>query len=406
MHLSDGDFGSTGFLRRYERRDVIFHQDEFGTELFIILSGSVGIFRDGPCGAEQLAQLGPGEFFGEMAVVDHRPRSARAVAQSDGTVLMAVDAARFVYLVAQQPGFAMMVMETLSRRQRGLAGGEGDYVLRPDTPATPYQVVPIAGDCWQILSRTRASNAYLFRGSRNTVLVDTCLPSETNAFLAALGEIGVGVPDIDLIVLTHEHFDHTGGVSAFGGRPRVAAHAMTANKIRLNDQFATMERAFDDRATPFSVDLELTHGAVIETGERSLTVHHTPGHSSGGISLHDGAAGLLVSGDTVLKGGHIGGIFGSGNISDLILSLESLKALRPSVMLPGHGRHSLDPMADIEETLARCHRLLGETRQLFDALDGNEAVRTMVNCCRDVSRGPAMEDAVPEVVPLRAAAGL
>ena len=62
--------------------------------------------------------LGKGEFFGEMAVIDGSARSATAIAAAADTKVMRINHARFVYLVSQQPAFALMVMDALSKRLR------------------------------------------------------------------------------------------------------------------------------------------------------------------------------------------------------------------------------------------------------------------------------------------------
>jgi len=62
--------------------------------------------------------LKPGEHFGEMALIDGSPRSATAIALQDNTRLVVMDKAKFLYLVSQQPEFAVAIMETLSQRIR------------------------------------------------------------------------------------------------------------------------------------------------------------------------------------------------------------------------------------------------------------------------------------------------
>jgi len=62
--------------------------------------------------------LGKGEFFGEMAVIDGSSRSATAIAAAPSTRVMRINHARFVYLVSQQPAFALMIMDALSKRLR------------------------------------------------------------------------------------------------------------------------------------------------------------------------------------------------------------------------------------------------------------------------------------------------
>jgi glyoxylase-like metal-dependent hydrolase (beta-lactamase superfamily II) len=371
-------------IRKFDESSIIFEEGAIGSEFYIILSGAVAIQRNFNGELREIALLRPGEFFGEMAVLDHQPRSATAVAVEPGTELMAVDTARFIYLVSQQPGFAMLVMEALSNRLRGTA------TERP-TSLTPISqklsdIIPIDETCFQLCSHTRSANAYLFRGSKLNLLVDTGLPSSAETLCKALRELGVTPSDMSVIVLTHEHFDHTGAVPFFGGKQTVAAHMLAANKINLRDEFATLQRGFGEPFTPFSVDWELTDGTIIDTGCHRLRVFHTPGHSSGSISLIDLHNGLLVSGDTVLKGGPIGGIFGSGNISDMIYSLKLLHSLSPKLLMPGHGPLSSQATNDINLTLDRCHSLLNDSKVLFDALQENESVNLIINSYKDLNR--------------------
>ena len=60
----------------YRAGGVIVREGEIGTGFFVIVSGSVGVVRDG----QTVGKLGPGEFFGELSVLDRRPRNAQVVA--------------------------------------------------------------------------------------------------------------------------------------------------------------------------------------------------------------------------------------------------------------------------------------------------------------------------------------
>ncbi|MGB4468054.1 MAG: cyclic nucleotide-binding domain-containing protein [Azovibrio sp.] len=73
--------------RHYQAGEVIFDEGEEGQALYILMSGQVGICRQG---AENtpLAMLGPGDFFGEMAILDGAPRMAQARARSPVEVLV------------------------------------------------------------------------------------------------------------------------------------------------------------------------------------------------------------------------------------------------------------------------------------------------------------------------------
>jgi CRP/FNR family transcriptional regulator, cyclic AMP receptor protein len=98
--------------------DVIFEEGSTGRELFVVLDGQVEIARMDGVRKTVIATLGKGEFFGEMAVIDGSSRSATAIAAAPDTRVMRINHARFVYLVSQQPAFALMVMDALSKRLR------------------------------------------------------------------------------------------------------------------------------------------------------------------------------------------------------------------------------------------------------------------------------------------------
>jgi len=105
-------------INEYGVGDVIFEEGSSGRELFVVLDGEVEIAKINGGRKTVIVTLGKGEFFGEMAVIDGSSRSATAIAASVGTRVMRINHARFVYLVSQQPAFALMIMDALSKRLR------------------------------------------------------------------------------------------------------------------------------------------------------------------------------------------------------------------------------------------------------------------------------------------------
>ena len=105
-------------IDQFEVDDVIFEEGSSGRELFVVLDGMVDIAKIDGGGKRVIVTLGKGEFFGEMAVIDGSSRSATAIAAAPKTRVMRINHARFVYLVSQQPAFALMVMDALSKRLR------------------------------------------------------------------------------------------------------------------------------------------------------------------------------------------------------------------------------------------------------------------------------------------------
>ncbi len=103
---------------RYATGEIIFHKDDAGTALYVIEKGEVKIVLGSAEGKEVvLSLLGPGDFFGELALLDGEPRSADAVAMetSELLILQRQDFLRFIVL---QPQVAVNLMAVLSRRLR------------------------------------------------------------------------------------------------------------------------------------------------------------------------------------------------------------------------------------------------------------------------------------------------
>lgn len=101
-------------LRTFAANEVIFHQGAPGDVLFAVLEGQVEIRREG----KTIAVVTPGQIFGEMAVIDQKPRSAQAVAAT-ACKLAAVPPIRFMRMVQINPFFAVQVMQNLCEKLRG-----------------------------------------------------------------------------------------------------------------------------------------------------------------------------------------------------------------------------------------------------------------------------------------------
>jgi CRP/FNR family cyclic AMP-dependent transcriptional regulator len=105
----------------YGKSEIIFEQGSTGSEMYLINRGRVLLsVRQDETQQIPLVVLNPGDFFGEMALVDDSPRSATASAVEDDTELIVMDRARFLFMVRQQPEFALSLMHTLCRRLRDM----------------------------------------------------------------------------------------------------------------------------------------------------------------------------------------------------------------------------------------------------------------------------------------------
>jgi CRP-like cAMP-binding protein len=104
--------------RRYARGQVIFVTGDPGTGLYLVERGRVKLLRASAEGRELVLRVaGPGEVFGELALLDDEPRSADAVALEPCQLLL-LAAADFRRFLDGQPGVARRLLALLSRRLR------------------------------------------------------------------------------------------------------------------------------------------------------------------------------------------------------------------------------------------------------------------------------------------------
>ncbi|EMJ88881.1 MULTISPECIES: Crp/Fnr family transcriptional regulator [Leptospira] len=103
------------FNRNYKDSEMIFCEHEPGKELFILQSGKVKISKIVNQNEVMLAVLQAGDIFGEMAILDNKPRSASAVAAGD-VELLAINKANFEGMVKAQPQLATRLITLLSER--------------------------------------------------------------------------------------------------------------------------------------------------------------------------------------------------------------------------------------------------------------------------------------------------
>ena len=107
--------------RRYRRDEVIFHADDPGDSLFIVARGAVKITLAADDGTEPaiLTTIGPGGFFGELALLDGAPRSATAVSLGPVQTLV-LGRGAFDSLVDSEPGLRRALLASLAHEIRRL----------------------------------------------------------------------------------------------------------------------------------------------------------------------------------------------------------------------------------------------------------------------------------------------
>jgi len=119
--LSEADLDKLAGLttrKRYPKDGVVFFENEAGDTLFMVGAGRVKVTILGDDGREIiLSVLGPGEFFGEMALLDNEPRSATTIAVEDSE-LVSLSRADFEGVLSHNPGIMASLIKVLTARLR------------------------------------------------------------------------------------------------------------------------------------------------------------------------------------------------------------------------------------------------------------------------------------------------
>ena len=104
--------------RKFPRDAVIFEEGTLGDYMYLIQEGQVKVTKMSEDGREKILELfGPGDFFGDMSLIDREPRSA-SIKTTKACVLMALSRHDFLGLLRQNPDVSMQVIQELSRRLR------------------------------------------------------------------------------------------------------------------------------------------------------------------------------------------------------------------------------------------------------------------------------------------------
>jgi len=188
------------------------------------------------------------------------------------------------------------------------------------------------------------SHCYVFYGDDLTVLVDSGLQSNEKRIRSVIGD------SPDLIINTHEHFDHIGANKAFQDETMIAAHRFSAVKMEHGDDEVLQCRVNKQDVSGYRVHYWLQNNTLFNIGGMHLKVLHTPGHTSGCICLYESRTRTMISGDTVFADGTISLITRSGSYGDYVNSLGRLRTIKIDRICPGHGR-IVSNSRDSEETI-------------------------------------------------------
>jgi len=109
----------TGLIERFGRNvpagQTLFHEGDPGKEMYVIQSGKVRLTRVIRGQEKLLAELGAGEFFGEMSIINDKPRTATALVLEDAQLLV-LDPRTFEAMIKANTEIAVRMIKKLARR--------------------------------------------------------------------------------------------------------------------------------------------------------------------------------------------------------------------------------------------------------------------------------------------------
>ena len=177
-------------------------------------------------------------------------------------------------------------------------------------------------------------------------LVDTGFPGSAGRIASYINRLGRSIKEIELIIITHNHLDHAGGLSSLRKMTRAKVAAGKADlgtsglsyPWYLKGIMPTLRPLF--LAKPGEVDIPLEGGETLSP-LGGLEVIPTPGHTPGSISLYSPGKKLLIVGDTInhrTKDMRLPPRDFSSNMGQAKDSIKMLARLDFETLCFGHGR--------------------------------------------------------------------
>jgi metallo-beta-lactamase class B len=224
-------------------------------------------------------------------------------------------------------------------------GADGQLRAQPANWTQAIEPFPIADGLYWVGSADLSS--YLFTSDAGHILIDAPLEENVDLVLRNVEKLGFKPKDIKIVLASHGHFDHTGGMATMLERTG-AQLLLSPEEAKLVGAGGKGDFFLADRAAykPAQAARTLRHLETVRVGDRELTAHFTPGHTRGCTSWSGTVkiAGrdrnfVSICSLTVLPGYVLAGDKPSypGIARDYCSSVAHLRTLTPDVFLASHG---------------------------------------------------------------------
>jgi CRP/FNR family cyclic AMP-dependent transcriptional regulator len=188
------------FGREFKRGEVLFREGEPGKEMYVIQAGKVNITKTVRDTEKILATLGAGEFFGEMALLNNKPRSAGAVMHEDGKLLV-IDPRTFEAMIRGNVEIAVRLIKKLSDRLQEADEQIENLLLRDPNSRVVHQLLQISQKSGKDTPQGRLITVNLAELHGRMGLTDDqvqeAVTKTAKARIIAVVPEGVVVPDVN-----------------------------------------------------------------------------------------------------------------------------------------------------------------------------------------------------------------
>lgn len=203
------------------------------------------------------------------------------------------------------------------------------------------RTIPITEEIYQVggqgLTAAEDAAIYAIVLPGRAALIDSGCGGGTERLLSNLESIGVLPEQVHYLLLTHCHYDHTGGAADLRARLKcpVVAHELDAPFVEAGDDQVTAAAWYGATLTPCVVDLKLAGAKQeLDLGGTPITALHIPGHSPGSVAYFMFSQGLKVVFAQDVHGPLDPSLLSSRE--DYLDSLQHLLALDADILCEGH----------------------------------------------------------------------
>lgn len=208
-----------------------------------------------------------------------------------------------------------------------------------NTPTEPFHVID---NVWYV--GTEGLSAFLFKTEDGLILLDGATPQGAAIIEANIAKLGFKVKDIKILLNSHAHFDHSGGLAQLKADSGAKLYVMEGDVSAIEGGFYLgSEDVKAMGAPPMKVDKVLHDGDKVTLGGFTLTANLTPGHSRGctswGATLHDGAVekqALVFCSATVAANRITPPLQYDGIVADYRATFAKTKAMKVDIPLAPH----------------------------------------------------------------------